>query len=330
MRCQRTILLISLFLVLVSSCAKLNDDYPPVPWQTYFYKSKNIAPRPVTVIFYEDEQRQWLGAQQQQGLLFNNGKQWITYDAQNIGINLDSVSCVVRDGNDKVWVGWKSGLAVFDGQKWTKIPQFDGRNVSSIAVEGIENLWVGINGSASSGGLAYFENRAWVFYNLSNSGIPSSKIQKLLLDASQRLWVCSADKGVFNFQNGIWKSFDFTQPAIPSSNFKSICLDGDQKVWAGSVTSQLVCFTNNSLSLILKTGTPAPITSLVADAQNNIWCSTYGAGLLKLSNGKWSSLTAQNARLPSDTILCMAEGPNGTILFSLMNSMILSVNNRIP
>jgi len=303
----------------LSSCKEKNDEYPPRIWSELSYTSAGIAPRDVSVIYYENDHSSWLGARGYEGLLHYDGYQWSSFDKVNTGIQFDSVTSITRDGNGTLWVGWKQGLASFNNDTWENISQFAGLCVTSVAVEGIAGIRVGIRGK--SGGVASLQNNAWTFYTTSNSDIPSGNTNSLVSDHNQLLWVATADKGITRLRNTVWETMN-TGATLLSDDFRCLTLSPDGSIWAGSSASQLIHFDDDTCT-ILNTGTSKPITSTVVTYDGEVWCSTYGAGLVRFDGKSWTSFNKNDAALPSDDILTLAKGGNGILLFSVPGGKVL-------
>ena len=312
----RSLILLTLFatsLLVVTSCKEKNDEYPPRCWSEYSYAGSGISQRDISVIYYENDHSLWLGAKGNEGLLHNDGYNWTVYDNSTSGIDFDSITAITRDGNNKLWVGWKSGLAFFDGDKWQEISQFKGLRVTSVAVEGIGNIRVGIKGK--SGGFATMQNNEWHFQTLINSDIQSGNINSLVSDHDQVVWLTSADKGIIRLKNEEWESMSAGLPLL-SQNFSPIARAEDGSIWAGSETSQLIHFHNDTYT-ILNTGTSKPITAIEVSGDGNIWCGTFGAGIVRFDGKNWSGFTMENAAMPSNEIVCLTAASPGYLLFSV-------------
>jgi ligand-binding sensor domain-containing protein len=300
-------------LVVITSCKEKNEEYPPRNWSEYSYTGSGISLRDISAINYENDHSLWLGAKDKEGLLHNDGYKWNIYDFATTGIDFDSITSIVRDGSNKLWVGWKSGLAVYDGNSWKEIDEFAGLRVTSVIVEGISKMRVGIKGK--SGGVATMQNNQWYFQTLVNSDIISGNINAMVSDYNQVLWLASADKGIFQLKNEEWESMSKDFPLF-SQNFSSITKAPDGSIWAGSEASQLLHFMDDAY-ISLNTGTSKPITSVVATDDETIWCGTFGAGIVSFDGKNWSSYTMENAALPSDEIVCLTTASPGYLLFSV-------------
>ncbi|MEI6060404.1 MAG: two-component regulator propeller domain-containing protein [Bacteroidota bacterium] len=307
--------------VIFPSCKEKNTEYPPRPWSEYFYPNTHIAARDIQVILYENEHSVWLGSRGKEGLLYLDGYKWNVFNKENTGIDFDSITALTRDGNGNLWIGWKSGLAAFDGSSWKKISLFDGLKVTSILVEGIGNIKVGIKGL--SGGMAIFQDNSWSFLTLFNSDIPTGNINTMVSDYEQAVWMASSDKGIFRFKNNTWKNMSLDLPLL-SNEFTSLTLAPDGSIWAGSASSQLIHF-HNDTATILNTGTSKPITSVIIADNGSLWCSTLGAGLVKFDGQTWTSTTIDNASLPSNDIYCLAKGYAGYLFFGINGGKVLII-----
>lgn len=300
-------------LALLTACKEKNDEFPPRNWSEYSYTGSGIAERDISVIYYENDHSLWLGAKGKEGLLHNDGYGWTVYDNSTSGIYFDSITSIIRDGNNKLWVGWKSGLALFDGNKWQEISQFKGLRVTSVAVEGIGKIHVGIKGK--SGGMATLQNTEWHFQTLVNSDIQSGDINSLVSDQDQVVWLTSADKGIIRFKNEEWESMSAGLPLL-SQNFTAIAKAADGSIWAGSESSQLIHFYNDTYT-ILNTGTSKPITAIEVPEDETIWCGTFGAGIVCFDGKNWLSYTMENGAMPSNEIICLTAASPGYLFFSV-------------
>jgi ligand-binding sensor domain-containing protein len=304
------------------SCKEKNEDYPPQTWSEYSYTGKGIEARDISTIYYENDHSLWLGAKEDKGLLHHDGYKWNVFDKINTGIDFDSVTSIIRDGNNKLWVGWKNGLAVYDGVGWQNIIEFSGLRVTSVAIEGIGYIRVGIKGE--SGGIATLQNDKWSFETPGNTEIPSGNINGLVSDNNQVLWLSSADKGIIRLKNAVWEIESDGLPLL-SKDFTPITKASDGTVWAGSSASQLIHFFDDTYTL-LQTGTSKPITSIVVTDDGSIWCSTMGAGLVKFDGSLWSSFSKENEMLPSDDILYLTAANPGVLLFSTPGGKLYLIN----
>lgn len=297
---------------ILPSCKEKNEDFPPHRWNEFFFETEGIAPRSVSAIFFENDHSFWLGAQGSKGILHKDAYKWNVYDKSVTGIEFDSITSIVRDGNGLLWVGWKSGLATFDGNKWQNISIFSGLKVTSVVVEGIGNIKVSVKGE--SGGVASLNNSNWTFTTTANSGIPSDNINAMASSPDQALWLATSDSGIIKYNNGTWTNMIAGIPLL-SKNFTCISAAPDGSIWAGSVASQIIRFYQNTIT-VLNTGTSAPLTSIFIDENKNVWCSTSGAGLIKFDGQNWTAFSADNSALPTNEILCMSKCFPGYLLFS--------------
>lgn len=294
------------------SCKKKNDDYPPRTWSEYSYINSTIPLRDISFIYYESDHSLWLGSKGNEGLLHYDGYKWSVIDKNSSGIDFDSITAIVRDGNNNLWVSWKFGLALFDGSKWQQMDECAGLNITSIAVEGIGNIRVGIKGK--SGGIATMIDNEWKFETIQNSDIPSGNINALVSDPLQQLWLATYGKGIVRLINGEWQQMS-SELQLLSQNFTTVVKAPDGSIWAGSENSQLIHFYNDTI-VVLSTGTSKPVTSIVVTINGDVWCSTAGAGIVRFDGNTWTSFTTKNAALPSDDITYLTEASQGYLLFS--------------
>ena len=315
-------LLASGWLIMLSSCKERNDVYPPLNWSEYKYSTSAIVPRTISAMYYENDHSAWLGSRSNEGLLHFDGYKWNVLDKANTGIDFDSVTAITRDGNGNLWVGWKGGLASFNGSSWQRISSFDGLNVSSVVIEGIGNIKAGIKGE--SGGIAIRQNDSWIFYTPSNSAIPSGNVNAMSSDHEQALWLATTDKGIIRLKENKWEVMSTGIPLL-SLDFSCITTAPDGSTWAGSAASQLIHFHDDTYT-VLNTGTLKPITSVVIADDGSIWCSTLGAGMIRFDGINWTSFTMDNASLPTNDILTLAKGIPGNLLFSVPGGKVYMIN----
>jgi ligand-binding sensor domain-containing protein len=322
----KRLFLLALSIVTMIACKEKNEIYPPVPWSVYYHKAVGIEPTPISSILVESDHAEWFGSAGNVGLIHGNGTEFILFDENNTDLLLDSVTCILRDGNDLLWVSAKNGLSRYDGSNWVSIQALKDRNITSIAVRGIGEIWIGIDGDSQNGGVALLKNGEWTFFSTSQSNIQSSHITCLLMDHQQGLWAGTKDHGVLFYNGTEWITQPTEQPLLEPSQINSLCLDAEGTVWAGTEASQVIRFSED-ISIVLSTGTSKPVNKLLSDQEGKLWIATRGAGILTLENSSWKSFTKYNMHLPSDTILTLALHPNNNMLASFPDGHILYFKN---
>lgn len=314
---------ISVILLLIcSSCKELNEDYPPVNWTIFFFESENIPSRPVSAILYEKQNSIWLGCLHNEGILHHDGYGWKIFNKGNTGIEFDSITGFLRDGNGLLWISWKSGLATYDGTEWDMVPELSGKCITSLALEGIGTVWAAIYGDGDSGGLARFTNNSWSFFT-AKTGFPSSRITSVTLDDRQNIWAGTSDKGIIKFKSGSWKITDHSTISTLSDQINAITTDSQGTVWAVTAASQLVCL-NRDEPFLMNTGVPSAIRTIVAH-EGILWMGTEGNGLVTFDGHHWKSYTQANSRLPGDAIIAAAPGPSGNVLLSYPSGEVIQL-----
>jgi len=308
-------------LLFLPSCKEKNEVFPPKVWSEYPYSGAAQPKTEITAIFFDSDHSFWLGLKDKDGLLYNDGYAWKRFDITTTGIEIDSVTAIVRDGNNKLWIGSKDGLACFDGLSWSKIAALENKSVSSIAVEGIGNLWVGLKGSTK--GVAYLHNNVWTIFNKDNTGgILDSEVNAIAIDRNQLVWFATKDQGIIKRDQYHNWQFMTLYGYIDTVNFSCLATATDGSVWASNAASQLVHFQTGEFS-ILETGTGKPITSMLFAEDGTLWCGTLGAGLLKFDGSIWKSYTVANADLPSDNVYCLTKGFDGDLFFTTTGGRLL-------
>lgn len=312
----------SLLLILLASCSEKNDIFPPVSWGTYFYEKSDIPARPISALLIENQQSEWYGSLGKEGLIHFDGYDWTILNAANTGIEFDSVTSIVRDGNGNLWVGWKSGLAMYNGTTWNEIQEFKGWLISGIVTQGIGIVWVSMDGNAAQGGLARYEAGTWTFLNPANSPIPSSHIRCMLISPEQAIWLGTANAGLISYRSGSWNVYGTQETGFKDAAFTCLAMDEDGTVWAGTAKSQLMKV-SNGISSILETGATSAPTGIATITGGGLYITTAGSGILGFKDGVWSSYTSENAHFPANGFQFISRHSDGNYLTACQDGHVL-------
>jgi ligand-binding sensor domain-containing protein len=302
--------------IIVASCKERNEDFPQVSWSTYYYDDTH---QPVTAMLILNDHSEWFGLKDKGGLVYGNG---ISHEL--IGINdalilFDTITALLLDGNDVLWVGHKNGLAKYENHTWERVTQFQNLQVTSLALKGIGELWVGFHGTILSGSLAVKNENDWTFF----PDAPSLKVNTLLVDNLQQLWIGTDDAGLFRMEGNSWTAITENLTLSEPSAITSLCTDLGGNIIAGTKASQLIRISNEE-PVILTTGTSKPISSLLCDPNGKLWIATMGAGLITLDGSGWDSYTVKNAHLPSDSVFALETHPGHTIVAAFSDGHLLN------
>ncbi len=178
----------------------------------------------------------------------------------------ESVTTLVVDSLERVWVGTKKGLFRYDGTIWTPFSVLDGLPSNAItclsvsqrgdigvgtdagAIVNADGKWnriemktdslaASINALAfnknndiligTSKGLTIIKDSSEILFDTSN-GLMSNSVKTLFVDSKNRVWV-GGENGVAIYDEASWKRYKF-----PGSTVSSIAEHSSGSIWLGT------------------------------------------------------------------------------------------------
>jgi len=148
----------------------------------------------VSIAFQDREGSLWLGLWGS-GLIRVLGYGVVDNWTSASGLPNSTVSAVQRDAQGKLWIGTDNGLARMakEGRGFTKCDRLEQVKVRSLAMTADGALWVG----SFPGGISRVDPETGVVKRLGGGGgAPFDRVNAVLVDAQDRLWVASIE-GLF-------------------------------------------------------------------------------------------------------------------------------------
>lgn len=295
------------------SCKERNEDYPPKDWGTFFYKTKTIAPRPISAILWESNLSVWLGSQNTDGLIYNDGYGWKVFNMQNTEIEHKGITSIVRTPDNILWEANQNGLHYYDGKSWKSL--ITNKAVKKIITEGVSNLWIAIDSKDTP--LAHYQNGLLRFYFVDN--LPFESVSDLCIDSSQNIWLAT-NTGLYAFAE---KEFlQINLPEMIKPDF--LAASSTSGIWISNGSFNLVNGDFDSMKTV-NTGSVSPISRIIALKNGTVWCMTTKGDLLCKVNNTWKFIDAKEQQLPAYQHLAMAEGENGHLLISYENGEVINL-----
>ncbi len=168
---------------------------------TLYNRGDGLNTNIISVVTEDSAGRVWLTHWQGINIL-DNGI-WNSLKTENADIRTDLVLASREDSQGRMWFGTiGDGVAIYDGQQWTKLNRANGRlpndNVRSFA-EDTETgrYWVGTDG----GVIGLINDELWMVYTAESTPLPHNRVYELLLDRNGNLWIGTAN-GVAVFHPG--------------------------------------------------------------------------------------------------------------------------------
>ncbi len=280
------------------------------------------------------------------------------------GLANQRVNCLLAGLKDEIYVGTNQGLARWDGARMTTAGLPDalrGVPILSLAQDRDANIWIGterglvrLNAKgvsafeeAGSGKAvtALFEDRegdlwaarpgeleciresAFVTYqsrdrNQREHGGP------VHADARGRVWAAPSSGGLYAIDDGTVKEVPI--PILGRDEVYTIDGDGDD-LWLGAKSKGLIHLVRRGESY-LPVNTPPEthryaVYAVHASSDGTIWSGTLTAGVMRLKDGHVTTYSA-GSNLPSNTILSIAEGRDGTMWFGTPSGLTSLVHEN--
>lgn len=272
---------------------------------------------------------------------------WQTED----GLPGNEVTTLLQTRDGYLWVGTSSGLARFDGFKFTNFGELDGlknNRILCLLEDRGGRLWVGTDG----GGLFYLVDGGFQALT-TRDGLFSDVVMSLAEGRDGRIWIgtyaglnCwregqfisdssvpprrqAAVSRVLEDGTGLWvvlngflhqvKGQDYLREnlgAEPSSQIAIAALrrGASGRIWFGGLSGRLTCSVDGVMTAVTQPEKLSPDTILdVCEARDSdIWIALAASGLQRLNGEQVISLSVSDG-LADNSVRCLLEDREGNI-----------------
>lgn len=197
------------------------------------------------------------------------------------GLPQNSVNDVLQTRDGFLWLATYAGLVRYDGMTFFTIspdnnPVIGDRSIQSLHESPDGTLWIGTQGR---GLVRRTPNNQWKRYERAE-GLGGNFIMGIAEDRENRIWVSTANNGVFRMEG---ERFIAVPLPVPALNMTSLRRAPNGDLWMGSSRNGAFRWNGRTwLHLNPETNFPARnVTDFAFDPDGStVWISSEGAGLL--------------------------------------------------
>lgn len=238
-------------------------------------------------------------------LLKYDGNNWTSWNYDDLGVTVSSVSAFLVTPSGEVWLGsYNDGLTHFDGVNWTYYNYLNSgltsNTVFEIASGNNGKIYIGlhndhINSVWQGGGLAVFDGNNFIVYNESNSDIVSNYISDIYIDGDS-IWA-GGDNGMSILYNGVFTSFEYNLSPIPLPGIKTMAGDHNGNIFFVGYGPVMGQFDGTMFSSFDNNNSPlrnfsSNIFDMLFDSNGNLWILS-GEGVFLYKAGGVSGIDEQ-------------------------------------
>lgn len=273
---------------------------------------------------------------------------------------------IIRDQNDNLLIGTRSGLYRANGADLTQLnPLLSGASVSDIATSALDEIWVSTFGDGifqlkSDSNLQFTEETGllsnsvreividengtvWAAFkggvnkisegkiNLALSaqnGLKYDNIKTIHVDNEQNLWLGTDGKGVYRFSGEDFVFFS-KKDNLNSDIIVAIEPGVNDKLWFGSYDNGACIFDGqNCENYTINDGLlNNTIWALKRDKNNQLWFGT-NIGISKFDGKSFTNYLDAGNEIPFDRVTAVHEDKSGKLWFGVVNGLACYENGK--
>ena len=245
------------------------------------------------------------------------------WDSDN-GLPSSSVSALAQTKDGYVWFGTFSGLARFDGVRFTVFDHNNGNlphnEVLSLLATADGALWIG----TPRGAARYFHGEFEAFG--SSKGLPDGPIIDFIESAGQ-LWAAARNHGLFRLEHGNFRPVG--PPGLLAGNRPHTLqpAPGGDVYAAGDIGVVRVSASGSVRNIgPEETG---PVRLIFVDRPGALWAATVEGALLRLTNGVWNTNPIPGLHQAGKLgVLCMMQDRTGTLWIGSDKSGLIGIDGK--
>lgn len=139
----------------------------------------------------------------------------------NDGLSQSSVTSIIQDNNNALWIGTQDGLNRFDGKSFEIFTSDDTKGLESEYIKCSAKtkdgkLWFG-----TTNGLTVFNPLNEMFQTFSSDQKTALQIESISIDPQQNLWIGTSGKGILLFNTSTKKFKDYSK-LIPTKKIQTV------------------------------------------------------------------------------------------------------------
>ncbi len=142
------------------------------------------------------------------------------------------------------------------------------------------------------------------------NGLPQNSLTSIVTDSKGFLWVGTQD-GAARFDGQSWTTVNMPERAT-SNWIRTILVRRNGEIWFGTESGGIFVYSNGGFTANFRNGKESfPVNSVYdlietnKDDRSVVWAATFGGGLGRFENGKWTFFNRLNSSLPDDNTRCL-------------------------
>ncbi len=236
-------------------------------------------PMRITALCEDTQGHLWIGTQQSGLFELAQGK--VRHFTRDQGLLDDYITSLAAGDKGLVWLGTKSGLNLWTGERFQSFTVEDGLSdefVASVNVARSGAVWI----TTRVGMCRFLDGHITPFDLQTKSQGRSPEYLGAYEDRRGNLWAFG-DTYLINLAEG--KRFNYFRNSESTSvRIWSLCEGRDGRLWIGTSGRGLFCFEDNSFQPVPLAANrwPYDVRALCEDNEANLWLGTFGGGLIQL------------------------------------------------
>jgi signal transduction histidine kinase/CheY-like chemotaxis protein/ligand-binding sensor domain-containing protein len=279
------------------------------------YSTKNgLSGDFVESIIQDYEGSLWVGTETGGVNSFKEGA--MTNYGHDVGLK-GSPRTIFQDPDGSLWIGTSTGLFRMTDYKVT--PYLTGKGAANNYVyttfeDHLGNIWVGTD----EGGLNKFTGHSVTNFRKSD-GLADDWVLAVIEDRAGDIWAGTFSGGVSRLHHGKFTNYT-TREGLGSNRVWAIHQDHEGQLWFGTDAGLSLFHDGKFSNFDIHEASPegpgmGSVSVIYEDSDNVLWVGTYGGGLKRFKDGRFSSITMPQG-LFDDTIWSILEDGLGNFWMS--------------